>query len=445
LLEPFPAWPVAERTGAARRVVLLRALRGGPYAKQSDDDEVLDHVLDALGAGDVLPFELATPDSTTTPLRPGMRPAVRVGVAGDAPMTPSLAETCRTDLRQALDGEPAALLADEVAVVIPMGAKALVTGALLAAVDWSLHAALPLTVLFSDGDHGEMGFISSTTNLNEDDGRPLAVLGLDDMLIQLASRALAALDLMLASALLRRGSSRLRDVADEVRQLHHDAFGVLDPSANVRGDADRTSRSEIELAVARLHLCTAIVGTRPWDAAYLATSVADHTFRMPPRDHGRCAVEGVGNAFLTKKRGWVLDGDDEPPAVPGGKEQWCYLVPWHMLRLPAERRKGMPATPDSASCRLRQWRNDHPLSHGLNPPEGKSTKRTIITVPAADEIADLLKQAEEELGAAIRASYPQFNQHDAGELLTRLDALRAAVEQLRHVAAAGQPDGAAEA
>ncbi|WP_250291146.1 hypothetical protein [Frankia sp. CiP1_Cm_nod1] len=405
LLADYPAWLVREPPAAGRRVLLLRVLR----TDQRKDDDVLDQVLARLGAGEVLLVELRTAQGTTTPPRPTVTGPFTVAVTEkEITETPSLAAAYQRELVRFLDEEvPGADLVDEVAVVLPLGAKALVTAAMLAAVDWSVRAAAPLQVLTTHGDHNDRGVVA-TRGVHEDGDRALAALGLDGVLAELAVTALRNLDLTVAERLLRRGSARLHGLADEVRELRRDAFRVPESAPGVGGHDDRTSAAEVSLACARLRLCGQIAEEHPWDAAYLATSVLDHTFRMPDGQTRRCQVEGIGRTTLTKNRGWVA-GPAEPTERP---QDWKHLAPWQVVR---DRQNG-----HRPSSQLRDLRNSHPLSHGIDQPwenrywgggEEKAGKRDgrreSIAVPTASHVVQLLAEAEAELRDALRETYPQ--------------------------------------
>jgi hypothetical protein len=62
---------------------------------------------------------------------------------------------------------------------------------------------------------------------------------------------------------------------------------------------------------------------------------------------------------------------------------------------------------------LRTWRNDHPLSHGIDQPwESRFKKwderRERITVPKDDRVAELIEAAEVELREALTTTYSWF-------------------------------------
>ena len=395
-LAAYPAWPVSEPAPRERQVLLLR-VAGTSQAKNDDD---VRQVLVDLDAGGVLLVEFTTPATVMTSPAPGMVGPFSVRADdSDIASRPSLASRYRTVLTSFLETMPGAQLVDEVAVVVPLGPKALVTAAMLAAVDFSLRAAVPLRVVTPSASHGANGPVT-TTRVGEDSDRALASLGLDPVLADLASTAMANLDLSVAERLLRRGSARLHPLADDVRNLRRDAFGVVPLADGRPGRPDRTSAAELAYACARLRLVATIADRHPWDAAYLASSVADHTFRMPAGKVRACDVDGIGHAVLTAGWGWVVGPDVQPASNP---QDFDFLAPWKTVRL---RQNGL--RPSSA---LRTWRNNHPLSHGIDDPlenrkKKRDAKRERITVPSADEIRQLLAEAETELRDALRTAYP---------------------------------------
>jgi hypothetical protein len=249
----------------------------------------------------------------------------------------------------------------------------------------------------------------------EDRDRPLAALGLDGMLSKLAVDAIDNLDLTIAEQLLRRGSARLRGFADAVAALKQDAFGVPDFPPGVPGASGQTSKAEVLLACARLRLCGTLARRHPWDAAYLASSVLDHTFRMPSDGvANRCEVAGIGVAVATKGKGWVVGSSEAATRPP----QYVHLAPWQQVR----GRYGQ-TSPSSA---LRELRNAHPLSHGIDQPSESRFKdwderRERITAPTAERVAGLLEAAETELRHALSVTYPWFadEEPDAAILVQR--------------------------
>lgn len=207
-------------------------------------------------------------------------------------------------------------------------------------------------------------------------------------------------------------------------------------SATSTGPA--ASGSEVVLACARLRLCGTLAQDHPWDAAYLASSVLDHTFRMPPTDTEPCDVPGIGRAVLTHDKGWVVDAAE----AASNPQNYKHLHPWQYVR--DKRAETHPHRPSSA---LRQLRNNHPLSHGIdypdeNPDRRWIRRREIITVPSADCVTKLIAEAEDELRAAIRKTYPDLA---AIEERTDPDALvrrhRALVDQARALAGMPPVDG----
>jgi hypothetical protein len=390
-LADYPAWPVSEPRPARRRVLLLRAAGVG----QAKNDADVAKIVADLDAGGVLLVEFTTAAAGPTSPLPGIDRAVAVPVDGsdenDIGRAPSLAGRYRTRLWAALAGLPGADLVDEVAVVVPGGPKALVTAAMLVAVDFSLHAAAALRVVTPTAGHAGRG-PGATEHVGQDDDRALASLGLDDTLAALATRALVNLDLSVAERLLCRGSARLHPLAAEVGELRRDAFGVTPTRSGQRGQDDRTSSAEVLLAAARLRLCATIVDRAPWDAAYLASSVLDHTFRMPAGQTLLCDVDGIGRAVRTDARRWVVDPAATPASGPG---EHGLLSPWKDLRV---RREG-----DQPN--LNVWRNRHPFSHGTDRPRGR-TSPGRITVPTVSEIAAQYAATEIRLREGLRDAFP---------------------------------------
>uniref|UniRef100_UPI001EF54A1D hypothetical protein n=1 Tax=Frankia sp. CIT1 TaxID=2880974 RepID=UPI001EF54A1D len=327
VLQAFPDWPVAPPPPAERTVVVLRALSRSATPDQGkiDDQFLLDRISEALGAGQVLSFEFVTDMARVTATREGVE-RIPVTVT-DPKLRPDNVKKCRVQLFDALSAEPRAVVADEVAVLLPIGRKALMVAAILAGIDWSLHAAVPLTLLVAEGDHGPDGLIIETTRVTAEDTRPFAVLGLDRALACLAAEALTRLDITLAGHLLQRGSRKLQALAVEVNELQRNAFGVLPP-----GTDDQTSVAEVKLARARLELCLRIVDSHPWDAAYLALAMLDHTFRMPKKAE-EVTVAQLGRFGLTQWEGWVPQTDPPVPHTEPVGDRWYYLAPWHALRM----------------------------------------------------------------------------------------------------------------
>jgi hypothetical protein len=409
-LSDYPVWSLVEPAHRERRVLLLR-VSGTKQA--GNNDKNVAQVLAHLDAGEVLLVELTSDKAESTTPRAGVRGPFTVPVdEDDINEKPSLVGTYRGRLNRRLAELPDAALVDEVAVVVPLGPKALVTAAMLAAVDFSLVAGAPLRVLIPEGKHGWTGPIA-TLRVDEDADRALAALGLDGMLARLAVTALRNLDLTIAEELLRRGSARLRPLADDVATLKRNGFGVLDPSpglcgmTGVLGAPDHTSADEVVLACARLRLCGTLARDHPWDAAYLASSVLDHTFRMPPADVAECHVPGIGNAVQTDDRGWVVDAA-EPAQNP---EDWKHLHPWQYVR--DKLQQDHAHRPSSA---LKQLRNNHPLAHGLDPDlnsNSKKSKQKKIRIPSAERVVKLIEEAETELRTAIRETYPDLAAFEA--------------------------------
>lgn len=438
-LAAFPAWLVGVPARRARRVVLLRAVsaRRDRDAEKNEEgyEATVREIATRLDSTDIIAVELTTPQ-VVAPSTQGLMRIHRVTASEtDVIARPGLAPAYRRKLLERLREVDGAEYADEVVVVLPEGAKALAIAALMAAVDWSLHIAAPLEVLALDGKHGPSGPVA-TLGVRPDGDRALAALGLDHLLAQLAENALRHLDLTLAARLLARGSARLHGLAEDVRAFQADAFGVLPPSpGSAVGETDRTSAAEVSLATARLRLCAQIVEGHPWDAAYLASSVIDHTFRMPAGEVGACTVPGVGHTVLTENNGWVHEAENPQPAPR--PQNWKHLSPWQTVRLlPPE---------NNPSSALRRWRNDHPLSHGLDPAEERPRRRTgnsgvgsrpaTIRIPSATEIRGLIRDAERELDAALRATYPpesfpQLYGRQPDELARRHDALVAEAVRL---------------
>ncbi|WP_239311025.1 hypothetical protein [Frankia sp. Cj3] len=406
VLQAFPDWPVAPPPPAERTVVVLRALSRSATPDQGkiDDQFLLDRISEALGAGQVLSFEFVTDMARVTATREGVE-RIPVTVT-DPKLRPDNVETCRVQLFDALLAEPRAVVADEVAVLLPIGRKALMVAAILAGIDWSLHAAVPLTLLVAEGDHGPDGLIIETTRVTAEDTRPFAVLGLDRALACLAAEALTRLDITLAGHLLQRGSRKLQALAVEVNELQRNAFGVLPP-----GTDDQTSVAEVKLARARLELCLRIVDSHPWDAAYLALAMLDHTFRMPKKAE-EVTVAQLGRFGLTQWEGWVPQTDPPVPHTEPVDNRWYYLAPWHALRMA-----------EGPSSDLRKLRNSHPLSHSFVDKATRGKKAKSIRVPKPACVAKLLDEADTELTEALADRYPSLALMDRDFLTKELDRL----------------------
>ncbi len=366
LLARYPAWPVREPGPEERTVLLLRA---AAVSREANDAAVA-RLVDGLPASTILLVEFTTSQAGPSSPHPRIRTAVAVLVdEADIERRPSLAGTCRARLWAALAATPGADLVDEVAVVVPAGPKALTTAAMLVAVDFSLHAAAPLRVLTPSASHTARG-PDRTLEVGEDGDRALASLGLDETLAELAARALVNLDLSVAERLLRRGSVRLHPVAAEVAVLRRAAFGIVPATDGTPGRSECSSAAEARLAIARLRLCATIVDRHPWDAAYLASNVLDHTFRM--HSSGR-------------------------PAAKAPR----HLEPWETLRRQC----------DDGRKNLNNWRNKHPLSHGIRPsrPAQNSANRSArIVVPTTEEIRVQVAATETRLRDGLREACPEL-------------------------------------
>jgi|GEM_PF-3582445 len=433
-LAEYPAWPVSEPPANERRVLLLRAAD----TKQAKNDADVRTVLDKLNTPNVVLVEFTTDQAHPTSPLAGIVQAVTVPVEeADIHRRPDQASKYRERLRETLAGLPGAEMVDEVAVVVPAGAKALVAAAMLGAVDFSLRAAATLRIVTPIADHDGRG-PGATQHVDEDHDRPLASLGLDDHLAHLAAQAVRNLDLSVAARLLRRGSARLHPLADEVDRLRNDAFGVVDPPGGKRGQKDRTSGAEVRLAIARLRLCATITEGHPWDAAYLASSVLDHTFRMPADGTVRCEVDGLGFAVHLGKAGWFID--QTAPAAPLKPSEHRYLAPWQEVR----------TRPYEGRRTLNGWRNHHPLSHGLEPKtdaQGRP-KPLVIAAPTVAQIVAEVATREALLRSELVHAYPTLmaNPPDPDVLVDRHTTLLHRIEaagQARAASAANESEAAA--
>ncbi|MCK9878660.1 hypothetical protein MXD59_23335 [Frankia sp. Ag45/Mut15] len=386
-LAQYPAWPVREPPPEQRKVLLLRT---AAVSREKNDADV-ESLIAGLRAGEILLVEFITPQAGRSSSHPRIRAAVAVPVdEANIECQPSLADICRARLWDTLLATPGADLVDEVAVVLPAGPKALATAAMLAAVEFSLHAAASLRVLTPTATHTGHG-PGRTVEVREDDDRALASLGLDEILAELAARALANLDLTVAERLLRRGSVRLHPLAAEVAVLQRDAFGIVPAADGTRGDRDSTSAAEVRLAIARLRLCATTVDRHPWDTAYLASSVLDHSFRTRPSGP---PIDGLAPAPPASGQDPVIDA--KAPATASADD---HLGPWKTLRLQG----------DDGRRNLNNWRNKHPLSHGIRPsgpPRRTGGRAETIVVPTAEEIRVQLAATEARLRTALQHDYP---------------------------------------
>ncbi|SNQ52097.1 hypothetical protein FRACA_910009 [Frankia canadensis] len=386
-LADYPAWPVGESAPDQRTVLLLRTAA----TNQEANDAALASLVDGLAAGDILLVEFTTPQAGPSSPHPRVSTAVPVPVdETNVARRPGLVDTCRARLWAALLDVRGADLVDEVAVALPAGPKALVIATMLAAVDFSLHAAAPLRVLTAHATHTGQG-PGLTIDVSEDDDRALASLGLDETLAHLAAWALANLDLSVAERLLRRGSVRLRSLAADVATLRRDAFGIVPIADGTAGHPDRTSAAEVRLAIARLRLCATIVDRHPWDTAYLASMVLDHTFRTLP---ARPPIDGLDPAPHASGPG--------PTGGPQGKAKTSphpRLDLWENVRVDS----------DGGRRNLNAWRNRHPLSHGIRPsgpPRRTGGRAEAIVVPTAEEIRTQVAATENRLRRALQHDYP---------------------------------------
>ncbi|WP_322759265.1 hypothetical protein [Frankia sp. Cr2] len=428
VLQEFPDWPVAPPPLTERTVVVLRALSRSttPDQGEIDDQFLLDRIFEALGAGQVLSFEFVTGMARVTATREGVE-RIPVTVI-DPKLRPDNVEQCRDQLVGALLADPRAVVADEVAVLLPIGRKALVVAAILAGIEWSLHAAVPLTLLVAEGDHGPDGPVIETTRITAEKTRPFAVLGLDSALAHLAAEALTRLDITLAGHLLERGSRTLQALAVEVVNLQCKAFGVPPSSTD-----DQTSAAEVAFARARLGLCRQIVDSNPWDAVFLAIAMLEHTFRMPS-DTKNATVHELGEFVLIPNEEWVpAESNTMSPIMPE-PDTWYYLAPWTAVRS------------GQGACReLNKWRNRHPLSHGFVDKATQDEKTRPIRVPEPADVATLLDKADAELTKALADRYPSLILEDRDALIMELVRLRDEVLKFAKVPKPiGQSGAAAE-
>ncbi|WP_239395850.1 hypothetical protein, partial [Frankia sp. CiP3] len=150
----------------------------------------------------------------------------------------------------------------------------------------------------------------------------------------------------------------------------------------------QTSGAEVTLARARLGLCRQIVKSNPWDAAYLALSTLDHTFRMPSETKN-ATVHELGEFVLIQNKDWVLVESNKMPSITPDPKAWYYLAPWKAVRS------------GQGACReLKKLRNRHPLSHGFVDKVTQDETTKPIRVPEPACVAKLLDEADTELTEA---------------------------------------------
>ncbi|MCM3925506.1 hypothetical protein ND748_28040 [Frankia sp. AiPs1] len=456
-LADFPAWPVLDPPPAQRRVLLLRVRRSAASRLVADDQRVLDRGRAELRCRESILVEFAGPEVPDADDIDGVRYR-RVPTGGDARTIEYIQPSTVVDYAEKMfraiaadRDDPAGIeadLVDEVAVLLPLGFKALAIGAMLAAVRWSIHLGVPLRVIELPLDR-EPATLPAPPPIGSrpDDsqpteaGRPLAALGQDRLLARLASTALGDLDLGLAHDLARRGSSRLTHLAAGIASLQRDFNGIVDLAPGEHGTTTHTSPAEIAFAVARLRLCRTIVDRHPWDAAYLAASILDHTFRMPPCRHNgdTCDVPGIGRVVLSGRLGWVPVA--AAPTRPSGRlQQWPTLAPWEGMRTSDDKPSGMPpdvrgsgrtggaTRPEVVLGGLQRHRNKHPLSHGID--ERQDPKPTDIRARSTAEIAPIFEFVEEELTRQLNKAYPGLTLVDADDLTRRLTGLVALATEL---------------
>ncbi len=421
VLQEFPDWPVAPPPRTERSVVVLRALSLPKTVDRGkiDDQLLLDRISEALGAGQVLSFEFVT---ATTRVTATCADVERIPVLiKDPKLRPDDVEKCRKRLFDALLAEPRAAVADELAVLLPIGRKALMVAAILAGIDWSLHAAVPLTLLVAEGDHGPDGLVIETTRITAEETRPFAILGLDSALAHLAAEALTRLDITLAGHLLQLGSRKLQALAVEVNELRCKAYGVLPSSTDTQ-----TSGAEVALARARLGLCRQIVKSNPWEAAYLALAMLDHTFRMP-NETEKATVDELGEFILIQNGEWVLAKSNKIRPMTPDPKTFYHLAPWTAVRS------------GQGACReLNKLRNRHPLSHGFVDQATQGKRIKTIRVPEPADVAELLDKADAELTEALAERYPSLILEDRDALTGKLERL---IGEVRKFAEGPKPIG----
>lgn len=471
-LADFPAWPVLAPPTDDRRVLLLRVRRSAQEWHVADDREVLAQARAMLDCRERMLVEFAGPDLPDADDVDGVRYR-RVPTGVDARDTEHIQPSTVIDYAErmfhAIAGnaggeghtDPEDIkaenidseLVDEVAVVLPLGFKALAIGALLAAVRWSIHLGVPLRVIDlplrrepatspAPRPIGPQPTDQQPADQQPTEAdRPLAALGQDRLLARLAATALGELDLGLAHDLALRGSSRLALLADGVASLRRDFSGIIDLAPGVLGASAHTSSAEIAFAVARLRLCRTIVGRHPWDAAYLAASILDHTFRMPPRQPNGAThhVPGIGLVKLSGRRGWipVADASVEPAGKP---DEWARLAPWESMRTSDDKPSGLPpdvrgthaagraTRTDVVLGGLQRHRNKHPLSHGVD--ERQKSRPKNIRARSTAEIAPIFEFVEEELTRRLHGIYSDLQLVDADDLTVRLAELVALATEL---------------